>query len=192
MRYAVDVAPLGELADPLAIVRLARAAEGAGWDGLSIWDVLGAGMQAPAADPFVALAGVAAATERLRLIVSVAALPRRRPQLVAQASGDPRPAQRRPRRPRHRRGRRPGGLLPVRRGRRPGGARGQDGRGAGPPGRVPARRDGRAPWRPLRGLGRRGRATLDPGSRDRRSGSAGCGRGPCGGRPPGTAGSASS
>lgn len=86
MRYAIDVAPLGELADPIAIVRLARAAEGAGWDGLSIWDVLGTGIQAPAADPFVALAGVAAATERLRLILSVAALPRRRPQLVAQAS----------------------------------------------------------------------------------------------------------
>ena len=42
-------------------------------------------MQAPAADPFVALAGVAAATERLQLILSVAVLPRRRPQLVAQS-----------------------------------------------------------------------------------------------------------
>jgi alkanesulfonate monooxygenase SsuD/methylene tetrahydromethanopterin reductase-like flavin-dependent oxidoreductase (luciferase family) len=86
MRYAIDVAPLGELADPTAIVRLARAAEAAGWDGLSTWDVLGAAMQAPAADPFVALAGVAAATERLQLILSVVALPRRRPQLVAQAT----------------------------------------------------------------------------------------------------------
>ena len=86
MRYAIDVAPLGELADPIAIVRLAVAAEAAGWDGLSTWDVLGAAMQAPAADPFVALAGVAAATERLQLILSVVALPRRRPQLVAQAT----------------------------------------------------------------------------------------------------------
>jgi alkanesulfonate monooxygenase SsuD/methylene tetrahydromethanopterin reductase-like flavin-dependent oxidoreductase (luciferase family) len=86
VHYAIDVAPLGELADPGAIVRLAVAAEAAGWDGLSIWDSTGVSMGAAAADPFVALAGVAAATERLRLILSVVALPRRRPQLVAQAA----------------------------------------------------------------------------------------------------------
>jgi alkanesulfonate monooxygenase SsuD/methylene tetrahydromethanopterin reductase-like flavin-dependent oxidoreductase (luciferase family) len=87
MRYAIDVAPLGELADPRAIVRLAVAAEAAGWDGLSTWDILGVAMGVEAADPFVALAAVAAATERLRLITSVIVLPRRRPQLVAQAAG---------------------------------------------------------------------------------------------------------
>lgn len=87
MRYAIDVAPLGELADPRAIVRLAVAAEAAGWDGLSTWDVLGTAMDVEAADPFVVLAAVAAATERLRLITSVIVLPRRRPQLVAQAAG---------------------------------------------------------------------------------------------------------
>jgi alkanesulfonate monooxygenase SsuD/methylene tetrahydromethanopterin reductase-like flavin-dependent oxidoreductase (luciferase family) len=87
MRYAIDVAPLGELADPRAIVRLAVAAEAAGWDGLSTWDILGVAMDVEAADPFVALAAVAAATERLRLIASVIVLPRRRPQLVAQAAG---------------------------------------------------------------------------------------------------------
>jgi alkanesulfonate monooxygenase SsuD/methylene tetrahydromethanopterin reductase-like flavin-dependent oxidoreductase (luciferase family) len=86
MRYAIDVAPLGELADPAAIVRLAVAAERAGWDGLSTWDVLGTVIGAEAADPFVALAAVAAATDRLRLITSVVVLPRRRPQLVAQAA----------------------------------------------------------------------------------------------------------
>ena len=86
MRYAIDVAPLGDLADPAAIVRLAVAAERAGWDGLSTWDVLGISMGAPSADPFVALAAVASATARLRLIASVVALPRRRPQLVAQAA----------------------------------------------------------------------------------------------------------
>jgi probable F420-dependent oxidoreductase len=62
------------------------AAESAGWDGLSVWDSLGLGMGTGAADPFVALAAVAAATERLRLIASVIVLPRRRPQLVAQAA----------------------------------------------------------------------------------------------------------
>lgn len=87
MHYAIDVAPLGELADPGAIVRLARAAERAGWDGLSIWDSTGVSMGTEAPDPFVALAGVAAASERLRLITSVIALPRRRPHLVAQSVG---------------------------------------------------------------------------------------------------------
>ena len=43
-------------------------------------------MDTVAADPFVALAGVAAATERLALLASVIVLPRRRPQLVAQAA----------------------------------------------------------------------------------------------------------
>lgn len=86
MRFAIDVAPLGELADPLAIVRLGRAAEAAGWDGLSTWDSTGVSMGTVAPDPFLALAAVAAATERLRLILSVVALPRRRPQLVVQAA----------------------------------------------------------------------------------------------------------
>jgi alkanesulfonate monooxygenase SsuD/methylene tetrahydromethanopterin reductase-like flavin-dependent oxidoreductase (luciferase family) len=86
MRFAVDIAPLGELADPLTIVRLARAAETAGWDGLSIWDSTGISMGGAAADPFVTLAAVAAATERIRLIASVIVLPRRRPQLVVQAA----------------------------------------------------------------------------------------------------------
>jgi alkanesulfonate monooxygenase SsuD/methylene tetrahydromethanopterin reductase-like flavin-dependent oxidoreductase (luciferase family) len=86
MQYAIDVAPLGELAEPAAVIRLAVAAESAGWNGLSIWDSTGVSMASASLDPFVTLAGVAAATERLRLILSVVALPRRRPQLVAQAA----------------------------------------------------------------------------------------------------------
>jgi alkanesulfonate monooxygenase SsuD/methylene tetrahydromethanopterin reductase-like flavin-dependent oxidoreductase (luciferase family) len=86
IRCAIDIAPLGELSDATAIVQLARAAEASGWDGLSIWDSIGISMGGAAADPFVTLAAVAGATERLRLIASVIALPRRRPQLVAQAA----------------------------------------------------------------------------------------------------------
>jgi alkanesulfonate monooxygenase SsuD/methylene tetrahydromethanopterin reductase-like flavin-dependent oxidoreductase (luciferase family) len=86
MLFAVDLAPLGEMGDPRILVRFAIAAERAGWDGVSTWDVLGTAMNAAAADPFVALSAIAAATERLRLILSVAVLPRRRPQLVAQAT----------------------------------------------------------------------------------------------------------
>ena len=85
-RYAVDICPLGSLSDPRTIVRLARAAEASGWDGLSIWDSLGPAMGTVAADPFVTLTAVAAATARLRLITSIVALSRRRPQLVVQAA----------------------------------------------------------------------------------------------------------
>ncbi len=85
MRFAVDVAPLGELSDPRAVARMATAAEASGWDGLSTWDVLATTMGG-GADPFLALAAAASATERIRVIVSVVALARRRPQLVAQAA----------------------------------------------------------------------------------------------------------
>lgn len=86
MRYAVDIAPLGDLADPRLIARFGRAAETSGWNGLSVWDSTGVSMGTFAPDPFLALGAVAAATERIRLIASVVALPRRRPQLVAQAA----------------------------------------------------------------------------------------------------------
>jgi alkanesulfonate monooxygenase SsuD/methylene tetrahydromethanopterin reductase-like flavin-dependent oxidoreductase (luciferase family) len=83
---AIDICPLGELSDPRAIVGLARTAEASGWDGLSIWDSLGLAMGSIAADPFTTLAAVASATTRLRLISSIIALARRRPQLVVQAA----------------------------------------------------------------------------------------------------------
>jgi alkanesulfonate monooxygenase SsuD/methylene tetrahydromethanopterin reductase-like flavin-dependent oxidoreductase (luciferase family) len=87
MRFALDVAPLGDLADPAVLAGLGREVERAGWNGFSIWDSLGASMRTEAPDPFVALAGVATATERIELLLSVVALARRRPQLVAQAAG---------------------------------------------------------------------------------------------------------
>jgi alkanesulfonate monooxygenase SsuD/methylene tetrahydromethanopterin reductase-like flavin-dependent oxidoreductase (luciferase family) len=85
LHHAIDIAPFGDLSDPHAIVRLGVAAEAAGWDGLSIWDSLGVSLGSAAADPFVSLTAVAAATRRLALLTSVIALPRRRPQLVAQS-----------------------------------------------------------------------------------------------------------
>ncbi len=84
--YAIDIAPLGSLADPRSILRLALAAEDSGWDGLSIWDSLGLSMGTSAADPFATLAAVAVRTNSLRLITSVIAAARRRPQLVVQAA----------------------------------------------------------------------------------------------------------
>jgi alkanesulfonate monooxygenase SsuD/methylene tetrahydromethanopterin reductase-like flavin-dependent oxidoreductase (luciferase family) len=74
----------GDLADPVVVARLAAEAEEAGWHGMFVWDHLR--WQAPVrqvADPWITLAVVAAATERLRLGPMVTPLARRRPAKVA-------------------------------------------------------------------------------------------------------------
>ena len=66
------------------VARLAADAEEAGWDGFFVWDQLC--WRAPVrevADPWIALAAVATATQRLRIGPMVTALPRRRPAKVA-------------------------------------------------------------------------------------------------------------
>lgn len=83
MRYGIMIPNLGDYADPRVVIQLAQAAEGAGWEGLFIWDHLGYVWGAPSGDPWVILAAVAASTTRLRLGSAVTPLPRRRPQVVA-------------------------------------------------------------------------------------------------------------
>jgi probable F420-dependent oxidoreductase, Rv2161c family len=83
MKYGIDVAILGELADPRRVVELARAAEESGWDGLFVWDHLAFAWGTPSADPWVTLAAAAQATSRLVLGPAVTPLPRRRPAVVA-------------------------------------------------------------------------------------------------------------
>lgn len=84
MRFALDFPPFGELAHPRLLTDVAVAAEEAGWDGVFIWDhttyrepVTDVG------DPWIGLAAIAAATERVMLGPMVTPLPRRRPQVVA-------------------------------------------------------------------------------------------------------------
>ena len=87
MRFAVYLANFGTYADPHAVVRVARAAEAAAWDGLFLWDHLAPPdsepLATPVTDPWVAMAAIAARTERLRLGIMVVALARRRPWKVA-------------------------------------------------------------------------------------------------------------
>lgn len=86
MRYGLDVVNLGEYADPRVMVRVAQTAESAGWEGLFVWDHLGFVWGAPSGDPWIILAAVAQATARLTLGTAVTPLPRRRPQVVANAA----------------------------------------------------------------------------------------------------------
>jgi len=83
-RWAIWLPLFEELADPRVVTRLAVEAEEHGWHGLFVWDQMR--WRAPVqrvADPWITLASVAAATERLRLGPMVTPLARRRPAKVA-------------------------------------------------------------------------------------------------------------
>lgn len=84
MRCAVFVPPFDELADPRVVAELAAQAEEHGWDGFFVWDHIAYRRPVQSlADPWVVLAAVALATERLRIGPMVTPLPRRRPAVVA-------------------------------------------------------------------------------------------------------------
>jgi alkanesulfonate monooxygenase SsuD/methylene tetrahydromethanopterin reductase-like flavin-dependent oxidoreductase (luciferase family) len=84
VKYAIDVAPFGELADPRVLADLAAAAEERGWDGFFLWDhiVYRAPVRA-VADPWVALAAIACATSTVRIGPMITPLARRRAHKVA-------------------------------------------------------------------------------------------------------------
>lgn len=85
MRHALCLPPSGELADPRALADLAAAAETSGWDGVFVWDHVLRPQPEPQsiADPWIALAVMAVATERVRLGPMVTPITRRRPIKLA-------------------------------------------------------------------------------------------------------------
>jgi alkanesulfonate monooxygenase SsuD/methylene tetrahydromethanopterin reductase-like flavin-dependent oxidoreductase (luciferase family) len=80
----ICVANIGSYADPRAVVRLAVAAESAGWQALFVWDHLGFVWGAPSGDPWVILSAVASATSELRIGTAVTPIARRRPHVLAE------------------------------------------------------------------------------------------------------------
>ena len=85
MRHALTIPPYGELADPTALVEVAVAAEQAGWDAVFLWDHV---LRRPSdpqetADPWIAMAAIAVATERIRIGPMVTPITRRRPIKLA-------------------------------------------------------------------------------------------------------------
>ncbi len=84
VKRGIFLPPFDELVDPRTLVELAELAEQRGWDGFFLWDHIA--YRAPVravADPWVALAAIACATEKLRLGPMVTPLSRRRVQKVA-------------------------------------------------------------------------------------------------------------
>jgi alkanesulfonate monooxygenase SsuD/methylene tetrahydromethanopterin reductase-like flavin-dependent oxidoreductase (luciferase family) len=84
VKHGIFIPPFDELVDPKTLVELAEVAEERGWDGFFLWDHIA--YRAPVravADPWVALAAIACATEKLRLGPMVTPLARRRVQKVA-------------------------------------------------------------------------------------------------------------
>src|ERR671917_2564717 len=84
MRRGLFLPIFDELADPATLARLAARAEARGWDGVFVFDhVLYRPPVVAATDPWIALAAMAVATERIELGPMVTPLARRRPWIVA-------------------------------------------------------------------------------------------------------------
>jgi len=86
-KFGLGVPNGGDFADPVRLADLARAAESTGWDGLFLWDhVIRRRPWQPMVDPWVSLAAVAMATERIVIGPMVTPLARRRVSVVARQS----------------------------------------------------------------------------------------------------------
>lgn len=85
MKYALQLPPTGALADPATFVEVAVAAEVSGWDGVFIWDHVLRPAHEPQeiADPWIVLAAVAVATQRIRIGPMITPVTRRRPIKLA-------------------------------------------------------------------------------------------------------------
>ena len=83
-RRGIFVAPFDELADPRVLARLAASAEEQGFDGFFLWDHVAYREPVRAlADPWVALAAIAVATEHVRIGPMVTPPARRRMHKLA-------------------------------------------------------------------------------------------------------------
>lgn len=83
MKFGVYLPHFGPYGDARALAALARDAEDAGWDGFFIWDHIARSWAADMVDPWIALAAVAMATERVHIGALVTPIPRRRPWKLA-------------------------------------------------------------------------------------------------------------
>jgi alkanesulfonate monooxygenase SsuD/methylene tetrahydromethanopterin reductase-like flavin-dependent oxidoreductase (luciferase family) len=84
IKFGIHIPNFGHFGEPASVVEIARMAEGAGWDGLFIWDhIRWEHDRSPVVDPWIALAAAAQATDRLRLGTMITPIARRRPWKLA-------------------------------------------------------------------------------------------------------------
>lgn len=84
MQHAIFLAPFDSCSEPSLLMELAVAAEDAGWDGFFLWDhITYRDPVVSLADPWVAMAAMAVATQRLRLGPMITPPARRRPAKLA-------------------------------------------------------------------------------------------------------------
>ena len=84
LRQGLFFPPFDVLSDPARVAEVGGEAERAGWDGVFVWDhLLYADPVREIADPWICLAALAMATERVRIGPMVTPLARRRPAIVA-------------------------------------------------------------------------------------------------------------
>jgi alkanesulfonate monooxygenase SsuD/methylene tetrahydromethanopterin reductase-like flavin-dependent oxidoreductase (luciferase family) len=87
MRFGINIPNMGVCGDARMLAELAHDAEGAGWDGLFVWDSLYVKMEDPrndpTCDPWIALAAMAMRTSRVRLGTMITPVTRRRPWKLA-------------------------------------------------------------------------------------------------------------
>jgi alkanesulfonate monooxygenase SsuD/methylene tetrahydromethanopterin reductase-like flavin-dependent oxidoreductase (luciferase family) len=83
VKHGLFLPPFGSFGDPVTLVELSVAAEAAGWDGFFLWDHLLHRLDGPYVDAWIALAAIAARTDRIRIGPMVTPVPRRRPWKLA-------------------------------------------------------------------------------------------------------------
>lgn len=84
MKFAVSIHNFAEFADVRRLATLAKEAEDTGWDGFFLWDhIHRVGATEPMVDPWIALAAMALATDRLKIGTMVTPVARRRPWKLA-------------------------------------------------------------------------------------------------------------
>ncbi|MFD7154278.1 LLM class flavin-dependent oxidoreductase [Kribbella sp. NPDC059898] len=87
MRFSVNIPNFGDFADAQVVIRVAQAAEEAGWDGLFFWDHVVHSKERrrgqPFGDPWMLMTAAALATSRIKLGPLVTPVARRRPEQLA-------------------------------------------------------------------------------------------------------------
>lgn len=86
MKHGLSIPNFGTFGDINQLVEFAREADQAGWDGFFLWDhlqTIDLPPEGPVIDPWIAMAAIAARTERIRIGTMVTPLSRRRPWKVA-------------------------------------------------------------------------------------------------------------